>query len=372
MTNLARNASLIAFTLSAISAISAATGCTAENNRTDTAARFDTNTHAQAIVRDLADEVVVPTYKLLASRAVSLVSAVKALSTETTEANLEAARTAWIATRQPWEQGEGFLFGPVDANGFDPALDSWPVNRTDLDAVLSTSDALTTAYVGKLDTTLQGFHTAEYLLFGTTSDKTPSDLTERELDYLVAVAELMSETTELLAKSWTIGTDGADPYADVFKSAGSNDNHVYPSLQAAGQEIVYGMIGILDEVANGKVADPFDEGDTTLVESQFSFNSLTDFVDNIKSVQNAYLGVNDAAGTSGVGLTDFVADVDSDLDEEIRGQLDTSIAALSAIPEPFREAILDPGAADTLRQAQDAIRAAQTSMESGLLPLVTQ
>ncbi len=369
MTNLETKAALITVTISTFGAI---TGCTAENNPTDTGARFDTNAHAQAIVQDLADEVVVPTYELLASRAADLVSAVKALRTETSAANLETARSAWIGTREPWEQGEGFLFGPVDANGFDPALDSWPVNRTDLDAVLSSSDELTKAYVGKLDTTLQGFHTAEYLLFGTANSKAPADLTARELDYLVAVAELMSETTALLAKSWTEGMDGDEAYADVFKSAGSRDNHVYPSLQAAGQEIVYGMIGILDEVANGKVADPFDEGDTTLVESQFSFNSLTDFVDNIKSVQNAYLGVNDAAGTGGVGFTKFVADADSDLDTEIRDQLDTSIEALSAIPEPFREAILDPGAADTIRQAQDAIRAAQTSMETGLLPLVTQ
>ena len=47
-----------------------------------------------------------------------------------------------------------FLFGPVDSQGIDPAMDSWPVNRTDLDAVLNGSNTLDIPFVTALDDTL--------------------------------------------------------------------------------------------------------------------------------------------------------------------------------------------------------------------------
>ena len=65
---------------------------------------------------------------------------------------------------------------------------------------------------------------------------------------------------------------------------------IYKSQKDAMQEMVNGMIVIADEVANGKISDPFNEKDTTLVESQFSFNSISDFQDNIRGIQNALHG----------------------------------------------------------------------------------
>ncbi len=332
---------------------------------------FSDSAKAAAIVQDFADHVVVPTYQLLDTRAGALKTAIETLQGDATDLNLQAAQAAWVATREPWEQSEGFLFGPVDANGFDPALDSWPVNRTDLDAVLGSTDTLTPTFVANLETTLQGFHTAEYLLFGTGNNKIAADLTVRELEYLVAVVSIMADAAEQLAASWTDGIGGNAAYVDVFRTAGATDNRVYPSLESAGQEIVNGMIGILDEVANGKIADPFDEQDTTLVESQFSHNSITDFTDNILSVQNAYLGKNAAANTSGTGFSEYVAEVDAELDARIQGEIQAAIDALAVISEPFRDAILDSSESDKIRAAQEAIRTAQTTMENDILPLVT-
>jgi len=190
--------------------------------------------------------------------------------------------------------------------------------------------------------------------------------------YLVATTAEMAGAGDELHRAWTEGLDGEPAYAGVLEAAGSADSVLYPSKQSAAEEIVRGAIGILDEVANGKIADPFDEQDTKLVESQFSFNSLTDFTNNVRSVQNAYLGAVPDAGTSGVGLTAFVADVDADLDARLKGELTAALAALGEIPEPFRDAITDPAAADKIRAAQEAIRAVQTTMEGDVLPLVTR
>jgi predicted lipoprotein len=336
----------------------------------DKAGGFASHAMSTQIVNDLTDQVIVSTYQLLANRLQGLSVAVKALQATTADPELKAAQQAWAAARVPWEQSEGFLFGPVDAEGFDPALDSWPVNRTDLDSVLASSDDLTADYVSQLDPTLKGFHTVEYLLFGVGGTKKASDFNARELQYLVAASGEMASVAGRLAEAWTKGIGGKPAWADLFKKAGSPDNSIYPSKQSAAEEIVRGMIGILDEVANGKIADPFEEQDTTLVESQFSFNSLADFKNNLRSVQNSYLGDCSECGTSGAGLKDYVASENPELDKRIKQQLDDSIAALDKIPQPFRDAILDSGAAGDIKAAQEAILKLQTTVEKELLPLI--
>ena len=347
--------------------LAAVLACGGSTSSTETAG-FEESALAPAIVDDYADAVVVATYTQLATNLDALRGAVAQLQREPTAAHLEVARAAWVAAREPWEQSEGFLFGPVDAYGFDPALDSWPVNRTDLDAVLRGPDALTESYVRALDPTLKGFHTVEYLLFGAERRTVVSDLTPRQMSYAVAAATEMADVAEQLVGTWT---DGSPPYVEIFKTAGARDNRVYPSLQAAGQEIVRGMIGILDEVANGKIADPFDQRDPALVESQFSYNSLADFADNIRSVQHAYRGWVTVPDQR-VGFGDFVANVDHALDARVREEIDAAILAIEQIPGPFRDAITDAAAAPKIQAAQEATRRVQSSMEQGILPLVTR
>ena len=324
----------------------------------------------QAVIVDFADEVVVPTYGLLAARAVALKTTVDALAATPTEGALDAARDAWIAARAPWEQSEGFLFGPVDSFGIDPALDTWPLNRTDLDGVLGSGDALTPAYVSNLDPSLKGFHTMEYLLFGVDGDKLATSFDARQLAYLGAIAADFVTLTDRLAKSWTTGEGGLAAYRDLFATAGEPGNQSYPSLASAAQEIVTGMIGICDEVANGKIADPYDARDPLLEESQFSHNSLTDFQDNLRSVENAYNGSVPAAGTNGRGLTVWVAAQDAALDADIQAQIDAAIVAIGEIPEPFSEAILDETAHPKIEAAQQAISRLQGTLESRLLPIL--
>lgn len=322
------------------------------------------------IVVDFADQVVVPTYQLLATRLTALDAATAELAATPDEARLSAARAAWIAARQPWEQSEGFLFGPVDALGYDPALDSWPVNRTDLDAVLASGAPFTPAFIEGLQETQKGFHTVEYLLFGDGGTRTAASLGARELAYLTAISGELATIGGDLAASWTTGVSGLPPYRDVLVTAGEAGNTAYPSLTAAVQELLDGMIGICDEVANGKIADPYDAHDPELVESQFSYNSLADFQDNLRSVQNTYLGAVPLAGTSGRGLTAYVADLDPTLDARLRAEIDAAIAAIAAIPGPFRDAITTPSAYASIEAAQTAVRRVQTTLEQDVSPLV--
>ena len=338
------------------------TGCGNDDDDDDTASAGGASTFdATTTLNDFANKVVLATYADLDNRAGDLLTAVKALEADTTQANLGQAQAAWKATRRPWEQSEAFLFGPVDTQGLDPALDSWPVNRVDLDGVLASGQALTSASIDALEDTLKGFHTIEYLLFRDGDQRKAADITPRELEYLVATTENLKSKTAQLRNAWDASGEN---YAAEVANAGDSST-IYKSQKDAMQEMVNGMIVIADEVANGKISDPFNERNTTLVESQFSFNSITDFQDNIRGIQNVYVGKFTADGQ---GLNEFVKGVDAELDARFQTEVQTAIDTIGAIPDPFRDSITAQRAA--VQAAIDAVSTVQGTLENDILKLV--
>ena len=328
------------------------TGCGNDDDDDDTvSATGEDAFDASTTLNDFANKVVLATYTDLDNKAGELLGAVQALSAATNQAHLELAQNAWKAARTPWEQSEAFLFGPVDTQGLDPALDSWPVNRVDLDGVLGSGQALTAASIDALEDTLKGFHTIEYLLFREGNQRKAEDISPRELEYLVATTENLKSKTAQLASAWAASGEN---YAGEVANAGDTST-IYKSQKDAMQEMVNGMIVIADEVANGKISDPFNEKDTTLVESQFSFNSISDFQDNIRGIQNVYMG---KFTTDGQGLNEFVNGKDADLDARFQTEVQTAIDTIGAIPDPFRDSITAQRAA--VQAAIDAVSTVQT------------
>ena len=330
-------------------------GCGSDEEEED----HDDHDHAEAfdattMLNDFANGLVLPTYTDLDNKAGALLSAVKALEGDTSQGNLEKAQQAWVAARIPWEQSEAFLFGPVDTQGLDPALDSWPVDHVNLQSVLDSGDSLTVDFVGGLEDTQKGFHTIEFLLFREGDQRQASDITDRELEYLVSTTENLKTSTAQLAGAWS---PGGENFASAVAQAGTG-SVVYPSQSSAVQEIVNGMIVIADEVANGKISDPYNESDTTLVESQFSFNSIADFQNNIRGIQNVY----------GKGLNGFVNGQDPALDARFQQEVQAAISAIGAIPDPFRDSITANRGA--VQAAIDAVGTVQLTLEQNILPLV--
>lgn len=114
------------------------------------------------IAKVYAEKTIVPTYKEMTDGAKELVAAVKAFKETKSQEDLDKACAAWKKTRLAWERSEAFLFGPAKSKNLDPALDSWPLDKTQLDGILKGSvsiDKIQLAYL------TSGFHTLEYLLF---------------------------------------------------------------------------------------------------------------------------------------------------------------------------------------------------------------
>ncbi|HEY7462248.1 MAG TPA: imelysin family protein [Gemmatimonadota bacterium] len=316
---------------------------------------------AGPLLQNEASNVITATYRDLSREAGELLAAVQALQASPTAATLTAAQQAWRETRVPWERSEGFLFGPVSTQGLDPALDSWPVNVVDLDAVLASSSALTKSFIDGLEGTLKGFHTIEYLLFGESGAKTAADFTPREFEYLVATTESLKGATDALASAWA---PEAGNFAGDLSHAGESGS-VFVSRQAAVQELLNGMITIADEVANGKINDPFSQADVTLEESRFSNNSKADFQDNIRSLRSIYTGDYTGAGP---GLDEIAADADPALDARLRAEIDAAIAAIGAIPGTFGTAIFDDPA--SVQAAQTSVRRVLQTLQEDVVAVV--
>jgi len=313
-------------------------------------------------ISNIGTNVIAVTYAELASEASDLFDATVALQASQTASNLDIARNAWRDTREPWEKSEGFLFGPVDTKGIDPAIDSWPVNVIDLDAVLASTDALTDAYIEVQIGELKGFHTIEYLLWGATGDKQIGDFTAREFEYLAAVTENLKTKTSVLSTSWA--TTG-DNFVKNLTKAGTSES-IYISEKAALEELVGGMIAIADEVANGKINDPLTQQDLQLEESQFSHNSKNDFANNIRSIRNVYNGNYNSVGK---GIYDVVKTKNAGLADQLNSEIDAAITAIEDIPGTFSSAVFNDAAKVTT--AKDKIAIVQLTLESKVMPLVS-
>lgn len=126
----------------------------------------------QPVVVNYVDAVVVPTYVELAQRNRTLQQAVRDLCADPTSAAFERACALWISAREPWECSEAFLFGPVDALGLDPNMDSWPLDRDSIIQILNSGQFDNLDWTDGDDDDaveakqgVRGFHTLEFLLF---------------------------------------------------------------------------------------------------------------------------------------------------------------------------------------------------------------
>ena len=314
------------------------------------------------ILTDFSAGIAEDLYTDLAEQTVGLGTSVTAFQGSLSQADLAAARTAWRTARHTWEQSEAHLFGPVSTANYDPRMDTWPVNYVDLEAILSNGDPLDEAYVSALEDALKGFHAIEFLLWGTDGNKLPAEFTTREFEFLTALTADLNSLTGALAESWDPNVSGN--FQDDFGTAGAG-SLTYPTKLAAYEELVNGMAGICEEVAGGKIAEPFLSQDPSLEESPFAQNSLIDFTNNIRGVENVYLG---RFTSNGAGIEDLVREHDLQLDGEIKTRIAAAIQALDNISVPFGEAIISEPV--QVQNAIDAIDNLESIISNELMALV--
>ncbi|WP_295940669.1 imelysin family protein [uncultured Alistipes sp.] len=303
------------------------------------------------------NKTVIPTYKSLSDAAISLCEACETMQEafaggNLTTAMVQVACNEWIEARKYWELSEAFLYGAAADYNVDPHIDSWPLNKTELESLLKDPVRMAkmdAEYAGTfLGYGLLGFHALEYMLFENAGPRALNKYTTQELVYTVAVAGDLRNQCVLLEAAWAGEDNVSAEKQEILEDAemGSSIDYGYSMTNAGqggslyrnylgtAQEIIQGCADIADEVANQKIGRPAlgtaDE-DVNYIESPYSQNSKVDFIDNIRSIRNAYLGTN----SGDASVSDYVKKVDPAADTKVREAITAAIAAIEKCETPF-------------------------------------
>ena len=366
----------------AVAVVGTVSSCKPENTVTD-----ENATLKQNILNTYVESVVAPTYTNLANATQTLCEQLTDLRSHPTQAKLDAACETFLSARAYWEKSEAFLFGPAGDFGIDPHIDSWPLDEAAFNNTMNNQSQLARldaedgdqyagTYIGE---GALGFHAIEYIIFSEGSPKNIANITENELIYVKAVAGDLRNKCFQLEVSWlgdkaaashvarmeeleynvTVG-GGENSYGENMVNAGKPGS-TYASLTAAIMEIVNGASTIVDEVGTKKIGMPYFGEDISYIESPYSRTSITDFYDNIISVQNAYYGGVEDSRHETISVHALLSKLDADVDADIAAKITAALEAIHTMKAPFALNYSDASA----KAAIDALDALTKALEAG-------
>ena len=320
------------------------------------------------VLDNLVDNVIVPTYTNLADNVEDLEKTLKGLTVSTiTQSQINKACEDFKAARLYWERSEAFLMGAASDFDIDPTIDSWPLNRSLLLSYFN--NGMSEEMLN--DATILGFHAMEFILFrdgqprkvtefqGTDTYKGFEKITgEQELAYAQTICTLLKQRCFQLQVAWegettanasrvsVVKAAGLDyttenglSYGENLVGAGVNSKSTFKSLKAAIAQVLSNdegsCVGIANEVGTAKIANPFSAGDVSYVESPYSYNSIADFRDNIRSIRNIWLGSTDKTANKYSFHTFFASVKQESVNQDLESTYVRAIEAISNMPSPF-------------------------------------
>lgn len=350
------------------------TSCSSDEYGDDeipTVGSADTNINSsdlvmQKIAKTYIKDVVNPTYTDLANYTQTLYEACTALYAAAnagtmTQEHIDAACEAFKDARREWERSEAFLYGAASDNNIDPHIDSWPLDRDQLESALNNS-TLIAGFKGddparfvynnnsNFDSVL-GFHGMEFVLFRNGANRTVAALSGNDTDegvtsvkgidelaFLAAVAGDLRNMCYLLEYGWLGDTanthkiflynnckyvlddtryQGLSPrsicYGDYLLKATTSTGYFTTWAATLANIFIGGCSNICNEVYNQKLGQAYrvaigapevseegEEDSSDYIESPYSKRSFIDYQDNIYSIKNTLYGTRDIAATAPV------------------------------------------------------------------------
>ncbi|KZB69549.1 MULTISPECIES: imelysin family protein [Thalassospira] len=288
-------------------------------------------------------------------------------------ATFDAAKSAWLASRVPYQQTEVYRFGNAIVDDWEGKVNAWPLDEGLIDYVetglygeeseenpaytanVIANPTLTisgeTIDASTIDTALleslhevddveanvaTGYHAIEFLLWGQDLNGTDAGAGERKWtdyasgdactngncdrrgEYLQAAVDLMVSDLEWMTAQWA---EGGEARETVLEGDG------VPGLTAivTGMgSLSYGELGGERTKLGLLLHDPEEEHDC------FSDNTHNSHFYDALGIQNVYLGRYtrvDGSVVEGPSLSDLVAANDAALDTELRAKLAASVVA---------------------------------------------
>lgn len=386
-----------------LSAALAATALTALPALADKAAVLDT--YADIAEAGFGDSL---------TTAKSLQTAVDALIATPSAENLQAAKTAWLASRVPYQQTEVFRFGNAIVDDWEGKVNAWPLDEGLIDYVgeayggptdenglavlnvianpmfkISGADVDATNITPEfLEATLHeadenesnvatGYHAIEFLLWGQDTngfehgagnrswtdyamgDACTNDNCDRRGAYLKAATDLLVSDLEWMTAQWA---DGGDARAAVI---GDEAAGITAMLTGMGS-LSYGETGGERMKLGLMLHDPEEEHDC------FSDNTHNSHFYDGLGVRNVYLGEYtrvDGTTVSGASLSALVEAADAAVNAELVTNLNASVLSLGKIKTAAEagfsyDQMLAPGSAAGEKLITDGVNSLVTQTRS--------
>ncbi|WP_067222735.1 imelysin family protein [Marinomonas gallaica] len=313
----------------------------------------------------------------------TLQSSIDTFLEEPTEANLQAAKDAWIAARVPYQQTEVYRFGNAVVDDWEGKVNAWPLDEGLIDYVSESSygsesdlNPLYTANVvansslvigGKtvdartitpklISDSLQeadgieanvasGYHAIEFLLWGQdlygtkpgAGERPASDYDldncsngncDRRRQYLAAVTALLVSDLEYMADAWKDGGEARTALEEQSPEEGLS------TMLTGMGSLAYGELGGERTKLGLMLHDPEEEHDC------FSDNTHWSHYYDAKGIKNVYLGEYqrvDGSWVKGPSLSALVAEQDPALDVEMKADLNVTETAGQAMVDAAKQ-----------------------------------
>ncbi|MCI4661616.1 MAG: peptidase [Neomegalonema sp.] len=367
----------------------------------------------KAAVIDTYGDIAEAIYGDALSTAQKLDTAIDALIAAPSDTTLNAARTAWLQARVPYQQSEVYRFGNAIVDDWEGKVNAWPLDEGLIDYVAGDGATDENPYGG-----LNVIANASFTLSGKQIDAsaiTPELIanTLQELDGVEANVASGYHAIEFLLWGQDLhGTAhgaGERPYTDYVQGegcTGGNCDRRAAYLQAASDLLLADLTEMADAWKDGGAArmQLAEKGETgalmTILTGMGSLSygeqagermklglMLNDpeeehdcFSDNTHNshyydglgIRNVYLGRYvgvDGTVTGGPSVSDLIAASDPELDRQLRADLDATMMALGAIKSTAEagfsyDQMLDPANAAGGALIETAVQALVTQTRS--------
>jgi predicted lipoprotein len=300
----------------------------------------------QVMLRDLVNNVLVPTYADLAVATDALHAELVALRATPDTATLARAQASYRAARAIQKFSEAMYFGPADdllvTGG---AIDAWPVDAAKLDAVIAGTTPLEVADVAKLGANLRGFPGLEYLLFvdgGVAAEAVLARFQEPSLGTRrTALADSLAADLAARCRKQSDAFAGPTGYGAQIAEAGVSSTEL--SSQKDGvDKLLTGIVYVSELMVMKKLAAPLGVTSDNVVqpaveEGPRSDSSIEDLRSNLLAIQALYTGAR--AGRTGEGFGNALRARDAKVALDFEQALADALAKLDVIPKPLRIAL---------------------------------
>jgi putative iron-regulated protein len=269
------------------------------------------------VLTNIGNNIILEIYQDLDDDSDPLITAVQALRASQTQANLDAARQAWLDSRIPFEIGEAHEFGPVKTGDIKKKLDFWPASVPAINEITSGTEPINQAYVDSRPYEAKGYHGMEYLLWGE-DPKNPrgaGSFSPRELEYLEALAVDHKLLAEWVNNEWE---PEGNNWVRHLTNPGPDDD-IHKTELAAIQTVVDRLTRISEEVGKEYLGEPLQAQDPRQLESYFSNSSGDDFYNILLGIQAVYTGVYGTSTDN--GISKLVRKKKADLDDSVKTKI---------------------------------------------------